>query len=83
MKMEQPNLETSPEEVLESCLNFRGEIFTGATHVWALDKLEKKYPEWKDHKGEIEIGFLTNKGRTVGYEEADDLNNEKLKRGLK
>lgn len=83
MKMEQPSFENIPEEVKESALRFRGEVFTGLLHVHALDKLELKHLDWSKHKEEIEDGFTTNRGRFVNRDEADGLAREKLEREKK
>jgi hypothetical protein len=86
MGMESPQIETEPEEVKESALRFRGEVFTGFLHVHALDKLKLKYPDWKQlqNSGEvIEDGFITTKGRFINRDEADKLAREKLSRESK
>lgn len=86
MSMESPELEMPPEEVKESALRFKGEVFTGFLHVHALDKLELKYPNWKQlqNSGEvIEDGFTTTLGRFINRKEADRLAREKLSRESK
>lgn len=86
MKIESPDFEKSPEEVQESALRFKGEVFTGFLHVNALDKLELKYPNWKQlqNNGEtIEDGFVTTEGRFITRDEADKLAREKLSRESK
>jgi hypothetical protein len=81
MSIESPKFEISPEEVKEFALRFRGEVFTGFSHAHALDKLELKYPNWKQlqNNGEvIEDGFTTTVGRFINRTEADKLAREKL-----
>ena len=80
MSMESPQFENTPEEVKESALRYKGEIFTGFLHVYALDKLDTKYPNWQKDGGKVEDGFITTKGRFVDRDEADKLAHEKLDR---
>lgn len=68
MNMESPKFENVPEEVKDSALRFRGEVFTGFLHVHALDTLELRYPNWKqlqNNGGIIEDGFTTTTGTRV------------------
>jgi hypothetical protein len=86
MSIESPKLERPPEEVKESALRFKGEVFTGFLHVHALDKLELKYPNWKQlqNGGEvIEDGFITTVGRFVNRDEAQKIAQPKLEEELK
>lgn len=86
MNIESPKLERPPEEIKESALRFKGEVFTGFLHVHALDQLELKYPNWKQlqNAGEvIEDGFITTVGRFVNREEAQKIAQPKLEEELK
>lgn len=83
MNMESPQFESAPEEVKESALRYKGEIFTGFLHVHALDKLDAKYSGWQKSGERVEDGFITTRGRFIDRDEADKLAREKLERESK
>ena len=65
----------SPETVTEAAIEYtngtRVEIFTGRNHQEAIEKLERKYPEWAAEQYDVYVdGFVTSSGRFVSRDEA-------------
>src|SRR5688572_17743612 len=71
MSFEEP--EDIPEKIELSAVRFRGEVFTGKTHVDALKELGKRYPDWEAIRELLEGGFITTTGRYVDRDEAGKI----------
>ncbi len=59
------------EAISAAALQYEGELFTGRSHAEALGKLEAEKPHYDIDK--VKDGFVTNKNRFVGREEALQL----------
>lgn len=68
--------DVAPETISSAATKIRGEIYTGKTHVDAIEKFTKKTGMSEDDafalvdKGEAVDGFVTSGGRFVGRDEA-------------
>lgn len=70
--MENVPEKSSPEteRIIASAIKFGDEIFTGKTHVYAIEALEEAHPDWPDSDVRPEDGFMTSAGRFVQRDEA-------------
>jgi len=67
-----PSLDKKPEEVLGACVRYEDENFYSKNHVYAVDKVKAKFPDYKLEKEQAR-GWLTTEGRIVGDEEAQAI----------
>ena len=71
MKFENPD--SVLEKIKASAIRFQNQIFTGNTHVDALNAMSDWYPDWRDSDQYVEDGFITNTGRFVDRREAGEI----------
>jgi hypothetical protein len=60
----------SPEKIEAAALRVRGKLFTGTSHLQAIEEANKDFPDWETSGELIEDGFLTDRGRFVDRREA-------------
>ena len=53
------------EKVTLAAIKIGDEVFIGAHHVDAIEKVEAVYPDWTERAEEITEGFITTTGRFV------------------
>ena len=64
-----------PEKVISAAVRVEGRIFTGAIHADAWEAADRGDPEGTTYRLPEDEGFITNRGRFVGRDEAWDIAN--------
>lgn len=62
------------EQIKAPALRYQGQVFAGVSHIEAIAKLKKVFPNV--HLSYVEDGFVTTSGRFVDREEANNIAKE-------